>query len=62
MRKFYTQPGIFLLACRGVERYYRIVIEDGKGVGGLQGGSRQTPKNGDFGSFRPFLGVCLELP
>ena len=28
-----------------------------RGFGGLQGGSGQTPKNGDFGPFRPFLGV-----
>ena len=30
--------------------------------GGLQGSSGQTPKNGDFGPFRPFLGVCPEPP
>ena len=33
-----------------------------RGFGGLQGSSGQTPKNGDFGPFRPFLGVCPEPP
>ena len=33
-----------------------------RGFGGLQGSSGQTPKNGDFGPFRPFLGVCPGPP
>ena len=33
-----------------------------RGFGGLQGSSGQTPKNGDFCPFRPFLGVCPEPP
>ena len=33
-----------------------------RGFWGLQGGSGQTSQNGHFGPFRPFLGVCLELP
>ena len=31
-----------------------------RGFGSLQGSSGQTSKNGDFGPFRPFLGVCPE--
>ena len=33
-----------------------------RGFWGHQGGSGQTSQNGHFGPFRPFWGVCPELP
>ena len=48
-----------VICLRGtIGKYFKRV----RGFWGLQGGSGQTPQNGYFGPFRPFLGVCPQPP